>query len=333
MPGDVVLEDAVGGMPPATAQQLPQPPQPAPAPAAPAAPPPPPDLSQPLLDEGEDTLGEAEGEELPEEPGQPQRRTVVGDLVRERERRQMAEGNLHQSQELLRQVMSLPGGMDLLQAAATGKPVNGSPAAPSRPGQLSPEDQALVQEANEVAHDLGLYDAEGNADLRTAARIVLRDRKRTEKLVQQALAPVQQTTMSLASQPVINHVLQVADQFGIDRNLVWQGLQATPPEHLGNVEVQQAVLMMALGTQTMLASQGQAPPPGAPRPGGRAPAPQPAQQQLRPPLFTEPAGGRPRAMPQLDDVFRDRLRSTGLKDEQINESLSRFVPGAPNRLE
>jgi hypothetical protein len=32
-------------------------------------------------------------------------------------------------------------------------------------------------------------------------------------------------------------------------------------------------------------------------------------------------------------VFRERLRSTGLKDEQINASLNNFIPGQPNRLE
>jgi len=316
MADEIVLEDAGGGMPPATAQTLPQPAQ-APQEA------PPPDLTQPLADPDEPPP--PDDDDLPEEEGAPQpgRRTVVTDLVRERERRQMAEGNLQQSQELLRQVMSLPGGMELLQSAALGKPPE------AKPGTPTEDDKQLFAEAQEVAHDLGLYDTEGQPDIRTAARIVLRDRKRTEALLNKALAPLQQTTQSLASQPVIAHVLGVADQFGIDRNLVYQGLQATPPEHLGNPEVQQAVLMMALGTQTML---GTTPPNGH----GRAPQPGRAVPQrgaLRPPLFTEAPGGRPRATPQLDDVFRERLRSTGMKDETINASLERFVPGAPNRLE
>jgi len=327
---DVILEDAAGGMPPASAQTLPQ------APQAPQ-PPPPPDLSQPLVDP-EAAPPEEEPEPPPEgteeeaggdEPQPGQRRSVVGDLVRERERRQIIEQNLTQSQELIRQVMSLPGGMELLQAAATGQP----PPQATRPGQLSAEDQALVQEAQEVAQDLGLYDAEGKPDLKTAARIVLRDRKRTETMVRQALGPLQQTTMTLAAQPVIQRVLAVADQFGIDRNLVWQGLQATPPEHLANPEVQQAVLMMALGTQTMLGSGQQQP--AGPN-GQRQPVPRgtPLQRMgARAPIFTEAPGGRPRATAQLDDVFRERLRSTGMKDETINASLERFVPGAPNRLE
>jgi hypothetical protein len=280
---DVVLEDATGGMPPATAQTLPQAPQQAPAE------PPPPDLSQPLTDpddQGPPEPPEAEPEE-PEEPDAPPgRRSVVGDLVREREKRQGLEQNLAQSQELLRQVMSLPGGMELLHAATTGQPP------PRKPGEMSAEDQALVQEAQEVAQDLGLYDAQGQPDLRTAARIVLRDRKRTETMVRQALGPLQQTTITLASQPVINRVLQVADQFGIDRNLVYQGLQATPPEHLNNPEVQQAVLMMALGTQTMLGAQ----PPQNGQPRQMQPRGTPMQRMgARPPLFTEAPGGRPRA--------------------------------------
>ena len=317
MADEIVLEDAVGGMPPAAAQTLPAPPQE----------PPPPDLTQPLTEPEEPPLPDDDEQgELPEEEGAPQpqgRRSVVGDLVRERERRQTAEGNLQQSQELLRQVMSLPGGMELLQSAALGKPV------PGKPGQPSAEDQALYAEAVEVAGDLGLYDAQGNPDIKTAARIVLRQRKTTEAMLAKALGPLQQTTMSLASQPVIQHVLQVAQQFGIDQNLVYQGLQATPPEHLGNPEVQQAVLMMALGTQTMLGNQNGNGRQAAPRPQASVPQ----RGALRPPIFTEPAGGRPRAGAQLDDVFRERLRSTGMKDETINASLERFVPGAPNRLE
>jgi hypothetical protein len=311
MAEEVVLEDAVGGMPTG------------PEPAAPA-----PDLTQPLTDPEEPPPPTDDDEaELPEEEGAPThgRRSVVGDLVRERERRQQAEGNLQSSQELLRQVMSLPGGMELLQAATTGKP----PA--PKPGEASEEDKALYKEAQEVAHDLGLYDAEGNPDIRTAARIVVRDRKRTETLLNKALAPLQQTTMGLAAQPVINHVLGVADQFGIDRNLVLQGLNATPAEHLGNPEVQQAVLMMALGTQTMLGTtpgNGHGRAPQAPAQRGT-----PMSRALRPPLFTEAPGGRPRATAQLDEVFRERLRSTGMKDDTINASLERFVPGAPNRLE
>ena len=60
----------------------------------------------------------------------PTRRSVVGDLVRERERRQAVEGNLQQSQELLRQVMSLPGGMELVQA-----PRSAGPRRQARPAQ------------------------------------------------------------------------------------------------------------------------------------------------------------------------------------------------------
>jgi hypothetical protein len=314
---DVVLEDAVGGMPTG-----PEPEAPAPAP----------DLSQPLVDPDEPPAGDEPplpGDEEVEEEGAPLpggKRTVVNDLVRERERRQMAESNLQSSQELLRQVMSLPGGVELLQSAATGAPP------PRKPGEPSEDDRALYKEAQEVAHDLGLYDTEGNPDIRTAARIVLRQRKSTEAALSKALAPLQQTTMSLAAQPVINHVLGVADQFGIDRNLVLQGLNATPPEHLGNPEVQQAVLMMALGTQTML---GTVPPNGN---GGAAPRQSvprgtPMGRALRAPIFTEAPGGRPRSGVVLDDVFRERLKSTGMKDETINASLERFVPGAPNRLE
>ena len=86
--------------------------------------------------------------------------------------------------------------------------------------------------------------------------------------------------------------------------------------------------MMALGTQTMLGN-GAPPRNGPPAAPPRSDGPQlagPCGRRCSP----KRPGGRPRAgTAQLDDVFRERLRSTGMKDETINGALERFVPGLP----
>jgi len=311
MPDEIVLEaphDMPSGMPTGT---LPQPPEPPPAPEPPAPEPPAPGEDEIDIDTGEPVAG---------------RRTLVGDLVREREQRRVAETQAQSAQELLRQVIADPAGMALLQRVASG-------ATPPDPQQTQEAQQAQLQELEATAIDLGLYDADGNPDLGAAGRIMAREQRRVEAQVQRAVAHLQQTELlPLKQQRVeqtIAHVKNVAAHYGIDPDMVERGMRTIPIDQINNPEVQQTVLMTALGLQTFGA--GGAPQPQAPPQRG----PQAPQQrgQLRPPIYSEPAGGRPRATPQLDEPFRVRLRESGLKDDDINASLARFVPGAPNRLE
>jgi hypothetical protein len=312
MPDEIVLEaphDMPSGMPTGTLPQSPEPPPgpPQPPPAAEPEPPPPGD-EEIDLDTGEPVGG---------------RRTLVGDLVREREQRRIAETQASSAQDLLRQVMQTPDGLALLQRVASGAPSGPDPA----------EQQALQQELEATAIDLGLYDTEGNPDLQAAGRIMAREQRRVEAQVARAVQHLQATELAPIKQQraegIIAHVKNVAAHYGIDPDMVERGMRTLPVEQMGNPEVQQTVLMTALGLQTFGAG-GAPQPPQAPQ---RGPAMGAQRGQLRPPIYSEPAGGRPRAQPQLDEPFRARLRESGLKDDDINASLSRFVPGAPNRLE
>jgi hypothetical protein len=312
MPDDVVLEgpsDPPSGMPTGT------PPEP---PAA--APPPPPDLTQPLVDPGD----QPEQPEVGEEPQPGGRRTLVGELVREREQRRVAENQATAAQDLLRQVMQTPDGLSLLQRVATGAPA----------AEPQVDESAFRAEAEATAIDLGLYDDQGQPDLQAAARIMAREERRVQAQVERAVQQLAQTEiLPLKQQRVeqtIAHVKGVAAHYGIDPEMVERGMRTLPPEQVGNAEVQQTVLMTALGLQTFG---------GVPQRQQGQPLPQhsPVQQgqrgQLRPPIYSEAAGGRPRSGVVLDEPFRNRLRESGLKDTEINASLERFVPGAPNRLE
>jgi len=311
MPDEIVLEaphDMPSGMPTGQAPPTPDPP-------APPAPAPEPEL--PPSEEDDPELGEAPVEG---------RRTLVGDLVREREQRRTAEQQANSAQELLRQVIADPAGMALLQRVAAGQP-------PEAPGPDPAQQEAFQQELEATAIDLGLYDSEGQPDLQAAHRIMAREERRVAAQVQKAVQHLQQTELApikaQRAEQTIAHVRNVAAHYGIDPDMVERGMRTLPVEQMGNPEVQQTVLMTALGLQTFGAGGA----PQAPQAPQRGPAVPNQRGQLRPPIYSEPAGGRPRATPQLDEPFRARLRESGLKDDDINASLSRFVPGAPNRLE
>jgi hypothetical protein len=283
-----------------------------------------PEALPPIPDE--DPPPPPDGEDDPDAIEPPQgRRSVVGDLVRERERRQQAETQAAAAQDLLRSVMESPEGLAMLQRAATGAPASD---APSAADQL-----ALQQEQEATALDLGLYDEKGQPDLAAAARIMAREDRRVQAQVQRAVQQLHQTELlplkQQRAEQTIAHVKAVATHYGIDADMVERGMRTLPIDQLGNPEVQQTVLMTALGLQTFGAGgapQQQPQPYGTPQPQGR--------RALRPPIYQEPAGGRPRGQaPVLDEPFRVRLRESGLKDADIDSSLSRFVPGAPNRLE
>jgi len=305
-PGDEPVMGMPGGSPPVTEQ-----PPPVYEPTPGEEPPPP--VEEPP----------AEGED--EEPDPRPKRTVVGDLVQERERRQRAETEAEQAQALIRTVLETPGGFEVLQRAATGAPA---------PTEQAAEQEALRQELEATAIDLGLYDADGNPDLKTAHRITQREERRLTKLVEQAVAPLRQQTQAQTANQIIAHVKQVAQHYGIDPEMVERGMRTLPPDQMGNPEVQQTVLMTALGLQTFGGQPGQVAPQ---RPRGQLaqqPAPPGMRAALRPPVYSEPAGGRPRGQaPVLDQSFRDRLRGSGLKDAEIDRAVSNFVPGTPMPLE
>jgi hypothetical protein len=299
---DVVLEPAgepPQGMPTGTTQ-----PEPEPEPL-------------PLSDE------DAPPPEEDEEPEPQGRRSLVGDLVRERERRATAEEQARSAQELLQSVMQHPEGFKLLQQAASGQP----------PAPAEDDQTALAQELEATAIDLGLYDAQGQPDLQSAARIMAREQRRIDAQVTKAVEQLKQTELlplkQQRAEQTIAHVKAVAVHYGIDPVMVERGMRTLPLNQLDNPEVQQTVLMTALGLQTFGA--GGAPPQQQPQYG--PPQPQ-GRRALRPPIYQEPSGGRPRGQaPVIDEPFRVRLRESGLKDADIDASLSRFVAGAPNRLE
>jgi hypothetical protein len=268
---------------------------------------------------------EDQGPPPDEDEPQGRRGGVVGELVEERAARRLAEQQAASAQDLLKQVMQSPDGLALLQRVASGTPAAQGP---------DPQ-EAYRQECEATAIDLGLYDDKGQPDLQSAHRIMQREERRVQAQVQRAVQHLQQTELAPLKQQrveqTIQHVKAVAQHYGIDPDMVERGLRTIPAEQIGNPEVQQTVLMTALGLQTF----GGATPPQGPVQRERGPNGQFAASRgaLRPPIYQEPSGGRPRSAPQLDEPFRARLRESGLKDQEINASLDRFVPGAPNRLE
>lgn len=265
---------------------------------------PPPPQEEPPQPPGDESSPEEEPEEEPGEPEAPRRGSMLAELIQERTRRQGAEQSVQQSQELIRAVMQAPGGAELLQRISSGQ--SATPA----------EDTA---ELEAIAADLGLLTPDGKADLDTARRINSRTARSVAQAVQQAVAPLQQQTLQIQAEGAIQHALQVAQRFGADPAIVERGLRGVAPDQAMNPQVQQATILMALGLQGIAAPGGGAP--QVPQGGGTAP------------LVTEAPRGRGQGAARLDPLWRGRLKSAGLSDQEIDGSLRNVDLRRPNKLE
>ena len=223
---------------------------------------------------------------------------MLADLIQERTRRQMAEQTAQQHNELVRSIMQAPGGAEMLQRIATGIPA-------------TPQEDTAELEA--IASDLGLLKADGSMDLDTARRI----QNRTQRQVQQAMQPIQQSTLQMQAEGAIQHTLQVARTFGADPAIVERGLRGIPPDQAMNPQVQQATILLAMGLQGL---------------AGNPPVP-PQAPMGQAPLITEGVRGRGQSGAKLDPVWRGRLQGAGLKDAEIDGALRGYDSRRAQKLE
>jgi hypothetical protein len=244
-----------------------------------------------------------EEQEEPGEPEAPRRGSMLAELIQERTRRQGAEQSVQQSQELIRAVMQAPGGAELLQRISSGQ-------------SATPTED--TEELEAIAADLGLLKPDGTMDLDTARRINSRTARSVQQAVQQAVRPLQQQTLQMQAEGAIQHALVVAQRFGADPSIVERGLRGVPADQAMNPQVQQATILMALGLQGIAA-------PGA--------GPQVPQGAGTAPLVTEAPRGRGQGAARLDPLWRGRLKSAGLSDQEIDGSLRNVDLRRPQKLE
>jgi hypothetical protein len=299
----------------------------APAPATdktPAQAAPPADEGTALIPAAPDTPADAETPEP--EPAKPVR--LVDELRAERQYRREAQQKLAEYEQrmkaaepLLEAVLTNPDILAQITQQQTGR-------APAPP-QGEPEMQFPAQVLAEFAQDMGLYDTRGQLDLKTAGRVLTRQRAEAqaaaryaaEQVVQQHVAPVQQ---SLAQQQAASYVQQLAafgETQGVPAERTLQVASALPPEMLLQENVGTLVLAVAAGLVTLGSRSAQ-------------PAQRTAQPQDEPPVFTERAGGRaPGAASTLAAPFAKVLHDRGLTDGDITKTLKHYRSGVPIQLE
>lgn len=269
--------------------------------------------------EGTDDGGE---EEQQPPPRQERRRTIVNDLQEERQARRQAderaarlEAEANQMRPIVNALAAHPNGVAMLQALVQGQPLP--------PPQQTGPDPELVS----IAEDLGLYTLDGQPDLVKAGRIAQRQAHVARQAVQQAVQPMQQQTVSERAHVGRNALWTQAHQpenKDVDPGVLGELLKLLPDQLIADQGVQSLVWTLATGATTLQRNRGQAPP---------VPQPQPGVASQQPPVFTESAGGRVRPQTQLAAPFQALLKKAGLTDKDVQTSLGKYVPGAPNALE
>jgi hypothetical protein len=244
--------------------------------------------------EGAEEQETTEGDEQPEPA--PRKRSMLDDLRAERQSRKQAEARLRE-----------------YEAFIAGQ--QQQPQAP--PAPVGPDPQLV-----ELAETLGLYDTQGQPDIKAAERVARFTGQVAEQQVRRYVQPVQQSLAQQQATGMREGMAQHAAQVGIAPEFVEQVASLIPDELLVQPNVAQLVLAVAGGLERMR--------------GGPQGAQQPAQRPVtgRPaPLFTEPAGGRRPAAQTLSEPFRNVLANAGVTDKDLEGTLKNWKPGVAITLE
>lgn len=292
--------------------------EPPPADDETAAPSPPTPETPETSGETAETTPEAETEQPP--PVEKPRRTIIDDLQAERAARREAEQRaqsvaqeLATAKPILQALARHPHGVQILQSL-----VQGAPLPQQGPPQPDPELQS-------IAEDLGLYNVDGTPDLVKAGRIQQRQHAVAQQAVQAAVAPLQQGTEAQQAQQSRVHLWQQAHQpenTHVDPTALKELLQALPDNIIKHQEVQSLVWVLAAGATALQ--------------GGKAPQtgpPMPTPPPTNPPVYSEQPGGRARPVTPLAQPFQQILKRAGMSDKDMQATLGKFVPNAPNLLE
>lgn len=184
-----------------------------------------------------------------------------------------------------------------------------------QPDPVPYEDQIGDDEAAQEARDLQLYDSQSQLDLKTAKKIIARRRTEAyqvgQQAIQEAMAPLQQSTAEAASRNNFAQMAQMRDPNGnplVDPRILAEEWVQLPVELTANPQAAEVVLERAIGKSH--------------RRGTRiAPA-------KREPMFSEAPGGRGAASVVLTDLDR----KLGLTEKDLKSAAGTFVPGGISQI-
>jgi hypothetical protein len=183
------------------------------------------------------------------------------------------------------------------------------------------EEQITDEEAIAEARDLELYNQQtGQPDIVRAKRIIARRRAETQSAAQQAAqAAVGPITSQTAQQTSRQNFVTMAtrrdaqNQPLVDAKVLAEFWAQLPPELTQHPEVGELILDAAIGKSY--------------RTKGRVQAPE------RPPVVSEPAGGRSGPVYQMDKMAKNLAQHAGISDKAFSERAKTYVPGEVNLLE
>lgn len=182
------------------------------------------------------------------------------------------------------------------------------------------EEQISDEEAAAEARDLELYNQQtGQPDVARAKRIIARRRTETQAAAQQAAqAAIGPLTSQSAQQVSRQNFVSMAtrrdaqNQPLVDAKVLAEFWAQLPPELTQHPEVGELILDAAIGKSY--------------RTKGRVQAPE------RPPVVSEPAGGRSGPRYEMDRMAKNLAQHAGMSDKAFTERAKTYVPGEVNIL-
>lgn len=180
------------------------------------------------------------------------------------------------------------------------------------------EEQISDEEAIAEARDLELYNQQtGQPDIARAKRIIARRRTETQSAAQQAAqAAVGPITSQTAQQTSRQNFVTMAtrrdaqNQPLVDAKVLAEFWAQLPPELTQHPEVGELILDAAIGKSY--------------RTKGRVQAPE------RPPVVSEPAGGRSGPGYQMDQMAKSIAQHAGISQKAFTDAAKTYVPGGVN---
>lgn len=164
-------------------------------------------------------------------------------------------------------------------------------------------------EARDLAEDLGLIAQDGSLDIARARKRLDKDNARFERMLEERVAPMRQTTAQQAAQSLRTQARTVVDANGIPLatpESIDEAYAMLPPE----LASQPNVAMVALGVAGLIDRfRGRQP---------KAPA-----QTYGDPIFSEPAAGR-RAGPSITADDKALAAKVGVTDKDLTSAVSAF---------
>lgn len=273
-------------------------------PAIPAADPPadPPVADPPPADD--DGAAEVEAVEVGGKKYVP-----IAAVINERRLRQQSQTRAQRADELEAYVNDARPYVEFLRAnpnLLTPRQPDPAPAAPAAP-DADPE-------AVEVCRLLDLYTPDGQPDLKRAAQFLVISDRRSDRRVQQAVAPVHQTRFEEQSARNFHLASQYKDPSGRPVNIkaleqIWR---TVPAEQSADPNVASILMATAIGL------------------GYASGKPQPLAPP--PPLVTEGGGGGARPKP-LSAIEQRVAKDRGVSEATWADATKTFQPGRANQLE